>query len=297
MTTATAELFDPQLLRTLRAAPWRTIEKRFLGILVGSIALHIAFASFIAAQPMPATEAQLDALQDRVAKRITLPPLLPIPQLALPATVSKPSATTAPSKPVDHAGVAKAAVVRVIGSIGGTGAFSELLAGPADEIARALDGATSVRIVGLASAGPRGSATGQTATIETIGTEGAKAVSIGTRLEKIPTTAVPGILVLDDPDNIDPRVLQQFIAARRAAVQNCYERELHHNPGMKGGKVVLRMAIGTTGRVSDLRVEEDTLGSDAVTSCMTTLMKRWIFPVNPKDEVPLSVPFVFARAN
>ena len=124
-----------------------------------------------------------------------------------------------------------------------------------------------------------------------------KKVGIGTRLDKGPATAVPGPIIVDDSDDIDPRVLQQFIMARRSAVQHCYERELHHNPSMKGGKVVLRMAIGTGGRVSGVSIEEDTLGSQAVTACMSTLMKRWIFPVAPRDEIPVSVPFVFARAN
>ncbi|MBS1149606.1 MAG: hypothetical protein H6Q89_1304, partial [Myxococcaceae bacterium] len=285
MTTAAAETFDPQLLRLLRAAPWRTIEKRFLIILVGSIALHVLFASYIAAQPMPVTEERFDELQDRFAGRVTLPPLLPIPKapVALAPSVrpTAPTISRAPVKPVDRTQVARAAVVKILGSAGPGGVFSDLLDAPVDEIAHALDGAKAVRVTASVDpTAPKGPATGETATIERLGTAGVRQVAIGTRFDKAPATAVPGTIVVDDPDELDPRVLQQFITARRAAVQSCYERALHHNPAMKGGKVVLRMAIGTGGRVSGLRVEEDTLGSDAVASCMSTLMSRWIFPVS-----------------
>ncbi len=301
MTTAAAEGFDPQLLRALRAAPWRTIEKRFLVILAGSIALHIALATYVAAQPMPISEEHLDELQDRFANRVTLPPLLPIPR-APPVVVAEPSqrvpTSTAPSKPIDHEKVARDAVIKVLGAQRPGGVFSDLLGAPVNEIAQALDGARGVQIANaLEAVGPKGPLSGQAATIDRLGTNGVKSVAIGSRSDKIPSSAVPGAIVVDDPDNIDPRVLQQFITARRAAVQSCYERELRHNPAMKGGKVVLRMAIGTRGRVSGLSVEEDTLGSDAVTACMSALMQRWIFPVTPREEVPLSVPFVFARAN
>jgi hypothetical protein len=303
MTRTAAESFDPQFLRTLRAAPWRTIEKRFLIILVGSIGLHVAFATWIATQPLPVTQAQRDELQDRVPARVTLPPLLPIPKLppvvAAPARVptAAPPTTGVPGKPVDRGQIAKAAVIKMLGSGGPNGAFSNLLAGPIDEIASALDGAKSVRVGSLEPIAPKGPATGEAATIDRLGTDGARHVAIGTRTDRLPFSAVPGAITVDDPEEVDPRVLQKFITARRAAVQHCYEREIHHNPAMKGGKVVLRMSIGTGGRVSSLSVEEDTLGAPGVTACMSTLMKRWIFPVAPKDEIPLSVPFVFARAN
>jgi hypothetical protein len=301
MTTVDADNFDPRLLRALRAAPWRTIEKRFLVILVGSIAFHIALATYVAAQPMPITEEHLDALADRVSTRISLPLLLPIPK-APPVVAAGPSQRllpeAGPTKRVNHDQVAREAVIKVLGSQGPGGVFSELLGAPVEEIAQALEGARGFEVANrLEAVRLKGPASGEVATLDRLGTAGVKAVAIGNRSDKIPSTAVPGQIVIEDPDNIDPRVLQQFITARRAAVQNCYERELHHNPSMKGGKVVLRMAIGTTGRVSGLSVEEDTLGSAAVTACMSTLMQRWIFPVTPREEVPLSVPFVFARAN
>lgn len=299
MTTAAAEIFDPQLLQTLRAAPWRSIEKRFLFILAASMALHIVFATYVASQPMPiATDVPLDELQDRFSQRVTLPPLLPIPRV-LPPVAAAPRAAPAPrvnTQPVPKGQAANVALVKVIGSVGPGGAFGELLNAPTLEIAEALRDAKGVLQVDTAPNGPKGPATGQVATIETIGTGGTKTVTLAARTDKAPVTSTTGPIDVD-PGEIDPKVLQQFITARRAAIQSCYERELHHNPGMKGGKITLRLMIGTAGRVSSLAVEEDGLGSEAVGSCMATLMKRWIFPVTPKDEFPVSVPFIFARAN
>jgi len=302
MTNAAAEIFDPQLLAVLRAAPWRTVERRFLLILLASICLHLAFATYLTAQPMPATEAQSDEPLDRFPARVTLPPLLPIPKAKVapaagPTRRVAPAPDAAPTTAADRTRVARAAVLRVVGAPGPGGTFAGLLDAPVDELAQALDGAKGFHLASAGLAAPRGPAAGEAATIAPLGTDGVRSVALGTRVDKAPTTAVAGAIVIDDADEVDPRVLQQFVSARRAAVQSCYERALLHNPAMRGGKVVLRMAIGPRGRVSSLRVEEDTLGSDAVTACMSTLMGRWVFPVTPKDEFPLSVPFVFARAN
>ena len=302
MTTAASDVFDPQLLRALRAAPWLAIERRFAFILAASIGLHVLFAAYVAAQPMPPTETQVDELADRVSQRVTFPPLLKVPRLAPASTAPTaarpdPSAPRSLGKPVDKGQAARDAVMRVLGSSGPNGVFSDLLTAPVDEISEALRNAQGRVIVSTGLTGPKGPVTGNAVTVERLGTEGVKKVTLGTRSDKGPSAAVAGPIVIEDDDTIDPRVLQQFITARRAAVQSCYERELHHNPAMKGGKVVLRLAIGAGGRVSALTVEEDTLGSAAVSACMATLMKRWIFPVSPKDELPVSVPFIFARAN
>jgi hypothetical protein len=123
-----------------------------------------------------------------------------------------------------------------------------------------------------------------------------KTVSLGTRAEQAPAALATGPILAEKSDELDPRLLQQFITARRAALQSCYERALLHNPAMQGGKVVLRLTLGAGGRVGELEVEEDTLGSEAVTSCMSTLVRRWMFPVALKEELQVSVPFIFARA-
>lgn len=297
MTTATAEVFDPQLLQALRAAPWKTIEKRFLVILAASIAAHIGFATYIAAQPAPAWEA-FEEPMERGFQAQKLPPLVRIPNIPnLPVkSASAPSKTTAaPAKtPGEQRAVAKQAVEKVFGG----GAMLEIVGAPATDFAKAMDGvqAPATYYGNVGPAGPRGPAVGEAQTVAPIGTEGVKQVSLGTKLEAKPR-AEAGPIEVDPTDELDPRLLQKFIAARRAAVTSCFERELLHNPGMVGGKVAIRIVIGTTGRVVSAAVNEDTLRSDAVNACMTSTMKRWVFPVSPADDVPVVVPFVFARAS
>ena len=298
MTTA-AEVFDPQLLRTLRAAPWRTIERRFLFILAASIGLHIVFASYLAAQPMP-VDVSIDELEPGFHPQ-SLPPLLPIPHLANIVTPAAPVRPTvlvrpAPAPAADRAKVAKFGILGVMNGNGHDGAFNGLFDQPGTDIAEALKDARGVVVVNSADTA-KGGRTGEAVTVEKMGTNGVKQVALGTRVDNRPAQIPGGPPVIIDRKDIDPKVLQQFIAARRAAVQGCYERALLHNPGLQGGRVVLRLAVGLGGRVNDLDVEEDTLGSEAVTSCMSTLVKRWVFPIAPKEELPISVPFIFARAN
>lgn len=294
----TADAFDPALLRSLRAAPWRTIEKRFLFILSASIAAHIAFATFIAAQPAPTYEA-FEEPAERTFRPQVLPPLHKIPNIPdLPVKApARPTAAPSPAAPKPAGApraVAQAAVERVFGNGVAT---MEILGAPTTAFTQAMENvqgpSTYFGNVGPAKRGP---ATGEVQTVAPIGTEGVKQVTIGTRSDKAPATTTTGPIELEPTDDLDPRVLQQFITARRAAVQGCFERALLHNGGLAGGKVAMRLVIGAGGRVTSVGVEEDTLKSDAVNTCMTTLMRRWIFPVSPKDEVPLSVPFIFARA-
>ncbi len=298
MTTA-AEVFDPDLLRTLRAAPWKTIERRFLFILAASIGLHLALASYLAAQPMP-VELSMDDV-DRGFHPAPLPPLHRIPKFANPAPVGT-SVGPAVPKPVSPAPTVDRVKIARLGMLGvindsPNGAFHGLIDDASPGLGEALNGARANQNVATSDPTARGARTGDAVTVERLGTEGVKRVNLGTRVESRPAQPLDGPIVVEKTKDIDPRLLQQFIAARRAAVQGCYERALLHNPGLQGGRVVLRLAVGAGGRVNDLDIEEDTLGSEAVTACMSTLVKRWVFPVAPKEELPVSVPFIFARAN
>lgn len=303
MTTATAtasEAFDPALLRALRAAPWRTIERRFLFVLAASFAVHVCLAAYIAAQPAPKFEAY-DEPVDRFLAQPKLPPLMKIPNIPnLPVKASAPTAARpAPSAP-KSVGEQREVAKKVIDQVFGGGAILSVLTAPGtDEVKTALNGVQgpSYGAIGpIGPGGPKGPATGATETVGPIGTEGAKAVNIGARLDKQPLQTKTGPIEVDPPEGIDPRKLQEFINARRPAMQGCFERALLHNGGLKGGKVSVRLMLGSKGRVTSLAIEEDSLGSAEVSGCMTTLMRRWIFPVDPSDELPVSVPFIFARA-
>ena len=98
-----------------------------------------------------------------------------------------------------------------------------------------------------------------------------------------------------DSADVDRAALSRYIRDRLGAIRGCYERELKRNPGLKG-KVVVRFNITPAGRAGDVRIEENTLGSPEVSSCITGLMRSWIFPFKPPDEVPVQYPFLFTSA-
>jgi TonB family protein len=80
------------------------------------------------------------------------------------------------------------------------------------------------------------------------------------------------------------------------AIQNCYEKELKRNPSLKG-KVVVRFSITPSGRSGDIEVEENTLGNEGVASCIRTVIRGWIFPFKPTDNVAVAYPFLFSPAS
>ena len=187
----TADAFDPALLRSLRAAPWRTIEKRFLFILSASIAAHIAFATFIAAQPAPTYEA-FEEPAERTFRPQVLPPLHKIPNIPdLPVkAAARPTAAPSPAAPKPAGApraVAQAAVERMFG--GGAAAI-EIVGAPNTEFARAMDGVQAPTYFGnVGPAEKKGAAAGEAQTVAPIGTEGVKQVHLGTRSDKAPATA------------------------------------------------------------------------------------------------------------
>lgn len=97
-----------------------------------------------------------------------------------------------------------------------------------------------------------------------------------------------------ESDAINREQLTTYIRKRSPALLRCYEQELKRNPSLKG-KLVLRFNITPTGRTTEIDVEENTLGSEAVASCARTAIRSWVLPFKPQEEVPVASAFVFAR--
>lgn len=90
----------------------------------------------------------------------------------------------------------------------------------------------------------------------------------------------------------DERALTRWLNARKPAMISCYERELKRRPTL-AGRMVIRFAVDSRGHVARVGFDDDTLGSPAVQQCITTVMRAWVLPFSPEDEVPVSLPFVF----
>src|SRR6516164_4164570 len=271
-----------ELPADVRGTVWRSIDHLFFGILAVSLFIHFAGAACIMLSPKPPdADLSLDELPDRFA-RVLLPPKPQEPEQKAPEQTAQAEekkdvkkevkkkevpADAQARKAVIQQKVAGKGLLKILGSAGGSGALSDVL----------------------------GSGTGRTAGIGDVGTSGGGKVALAgkgdARVTGLVSTATPEV----DSADVDRAALSRYIRDRLGAIRSCYERELKRNPGLKG-KVVMRFNITPAGRAGDVRIEENTLGSNEVASCIQGLMRSWIFPFKPPDEVPVQYPFLFTSA-
>ena len=77
-----------------------------------------------------------------------------------------------------------------------------------------------------------------------------------------------------------------------AGVQFCYDNELKRNPGLQG-KLVVVLTVLANGRVTDVGIVSDGLGSNRLNECVLAQMREWKFPAIPEGVVTFRTPFVF----
>ena len=75
-------------------------------------------------------------------------------------------------------------------------------------------------------------------------------------------------------------------------IRYCYDNELKKNPGLRG-KLVVNLTVLANGKVSDVFVVEDNMGSSAVTNCVLSQIRGWQFPSIPLGTTSFKTPFVF----
>lgn len=307
-----------ELPAEVRGNFFKQIDQFFFLVLSTSLVLHFSGATFIACQPpVEERELTLEELPDRFVKAMMPVEVKPPPKTEVADNGKKEEAkeekkevaekkgdkapsSNAEKKAALEAKVARSGLLKVIGSAGGAGAFEDVLGGSngVGDVASALSGASGVGVAtadALAS-GPKGGAAGSAAGIGELGTSGGGNVALA---EKGNAT-VKGGVSLAAPEvesaDVDREKLAAYVRARKSAIQGCYEKELKRNPSLKG-KVVVRFNITPSGRTSDIDVEENTLGNEAVASCIKTTIRGWVFPFKPDSDVPVAYPFVFAPAS
>jgi len=115
--------------------------------------------------------------------------------------------------------------------------------------------------------------------------------------EKIKTASISGKITginAEVDGKMDQSKINAIIKSKQKALQDCYERELRKNPNLQG-KIVVRFTIGEDGKVSDVRIESDSMGNPEVSDCILSRIRRWIFPKPDEGSVTVSVPFVFVK--
>ncbi|HZN91359.1 MAG TPA: AgmX/PglI C-terminal domain-containing protein [Myxococcales bacterium] len=308
-----------ELPETIKGSVWSSMDHLFFTILAISLLLHFGGATWIALSPRPVEqEVALDELPDRFAK-VLIPPKAPEPE---PVKVEqaggdqkeekddkdtakktdKPAGDPAAKKAALASKVASKGLLKILGSAGGGGgAFEDVLGGGtgAGDISAALAGAGGVSAAtadAVGGGGVRGGGTGAVAGIGDLGTSGGGKVNmtakVDARVEGRVKDAAPEV----ESSAVDREGLARYVKARLKAIQNCYEKELKRNPSLKG-KVLVRFTITRAGRTGEVEIEENTMGNEAVASCIRTVIRSWIFPFKPEEDAAVSYPFVFSPAS
>lgn len=324
--TPPPEAPKPVLPDIAKGSLWQTMDRMFFGILAAVLVFNFGTVKAITLRELRQDdELTLEELPDRFVKMIIpdKPREPPKPKEVAQAAADKKNEDKKgdDKKPKGDAKSAKAAgpvsaeehrkaiadqvaskgLLKMLGAVdaaGGGGSIEDVLSSgnAGQDIASALSGAGGIDAAttgGLASGARKGSATGAAAGIGALQTSGG-AGGAGT-LEAKRTVDVSGRVIDQMPEvessSCDRNAISRYVKARIKAIQACYENALKRNPGLKG-KVVVRFTIGPTGRVTELEIDENSLGNEAVIACIKTTIRLWSFPIKD-NECPVAYPFLF----
>ena len=293
-------------------------DRPFAATLAICCALLLSSAGWVWSQPRPPEpEIPIDAQPDRFARLFegALPkPVEPEPAAAeddkdegaekgaARAERAAEKAKPTPRRELEQK-VASKGLLKVLAGIGaqeGGAAFADLIGSAAET--PDLDAAlANAKGVGLAARDPldgrsRQGTAGEVAGIGALGTRGGTDVELGPKSEVAVRGTVQDLGPEVESGEVDRDAIAQYVRARLRAIQGCYERELKKLPKLRG-KVSVRFVISPSGRASEIALDENTVGSDAVGACVRTVIRGWAFPFHPREGVEVSYPFVFSPAS
>ncbi len=311
----------PMLPEAMRGGWWRTVDRLFLGILLCSLFVHFGLIAAVSGREI-SEDVTLDEIPDRFAKLIIpdKPPELPKKvEKAAGADekkVDKKETKKAPKKELTaeeaaaraaahHAKlaqeVASKGILKLLGAdTGSGGAIEDVLESGSgnSDIASALAGAGGVSVAGADSVGAggrRGGGSGKAAGIGDLGTQGGGKVDMGRKGETRISGSVSATAPEVESSTVDKDAVSRYVRARQRAIQSCYEKQLKLNPTLKG-KLSVRITIATSGKVSETEIDEDTLHSEEVTSCIKGVVRFWKFPFTPESDTAVQFSWNFVSS-
>ncbi|MCZ7584966.1 MAG: TonB family protein [Deltaproteobacteria bacterium] len=95
---------------------------------------------------------------------------------------------------------------------------------------------------------------------------------------------------------ISPKDLIAVIRSHLGAVRGAYERQLKYDPNLSG-RFRVEITVASDGRVGNVRVLEDTIGSKELAASLLRNIENWRFP-SPSGGTPFtfSYPFNFVQS-
>lgn len=211
-------------------------------------------------------------------------------------------------KEADRKKVMKLGLVAALSKMGaGGGSAASNVLGPGglgtginNALGGVKGGAGAGDAYGVGGMGSRGSGAGGGGTALGIGGLGTKGggggrggygeIDLGGR-GKDETIFVPGHTTV--VGGLSKEVINRVIQKHYNEIKYCYEKELSHDPGLYG-KITVLFVIEGSGHVADALVQQTTMSSEPVESCMLNHVKRWLFP-QPQGggTVQVTYPYVF----
>ena len=73
----------------------------------------------------------------------------------------------------------------------------------------------------------------------------------------------------------------------------CYEGARQFNAALKG-KLVVHFVLTHSGALTNVGVDEDTMGSSEVSNCIVRSIGAWMSPFHPAEPVPVAYPITFS---
>jgi len=303
-----------ELPKAAKGSLLNTIDRTFTAVLMFFLVIEFAGIGVLSSMPLPTEDVSLEALPDRFVKMV-VPEKKPEPpkpktdankvaeekkeekkvaeeKKAIDAT---PKNTVAHKEAVAKA-VASKGLLKVLGSQGGLGSGIADVFGDGSastDVANALAGASGVATAnGDNVGGTKGGGSGKAAGIGDLSTKGGSSVSAGTKR----VVGVHGRVKDSAPEvessDLDRAAMARFIHVRLSAINACYESQLKRNPKLHG-KIVVRFTVGTNGRISDIEIDENDMGNDAVGACIKAKIRAWSTPFRPSDDTAVTYPFIF----
>lgn len=197
----------------------------------------------------------------------------------------------------------------LLGALGESGAFADVLAGGAvtGNAAEVLAQAQGVGVAdsqgGTLRERSGGGSSGRTGGLGGLARAGGDATGPVQAGERIVERVIRGRVNFENMDEIggsgmfDANQVTSMIRQRQSAFRRCYENELRNNPSLSG-KVTVQFTIEQRGNVSRATAVENTTGSAGLASCVVGVIRRLRWREGPEGgSVDYRYPFVFAPQN
>lgn len=272
----------------------RELDPLLASLLLASLLLHFGFVVYLQRMDWP-RESDVPDQYWRL-----LPPAAPLfvpPRPATPPVAAAPGKVGRPVRGSRKAssGGGRLALVNALGALGGN-PLADLL--PGTDSARAfdhlggpiLDGESRVpRVTSLEIGTNRVGGSLQVqgpGSVRSGERSEERLVQPQVRIEKPRTPAGGGLSVEE---------MVALIREHLGAIRACYQGPLNRNHNL-AGKITLRFVVATDGSVESVAIEDDTLGSAEVASCIRRRVAGWGFPAASRPS-EFSFPFVFQSAD